>query len=137
MKDDCIFCKITNGEIPSATIMENEDFRVILDVSPATRGHALIIPKDHFENIFDLDEAIAAKLFVTAKSVAAAMRTALKCEGLNIVQNNGEIAGQTVHHFHLHLIPRYNDDQMNMDWKHLEVDQNQLNEIAANIQKGF
>lgn len=135
MKENCIFCKITNGEIPSATILENEDFRVILDVSPATKGHALVIPKGHFENIFDLDEAIASKLFVVAQSVAKAMKIALQCEGLNIVQNNGEIAGQTVNHFHLHLIPRYQDDLMKMEWKHLEVAQDQLSEIASSIQK--
>ena len=107
MKEDCLFCKIARGKIPSATIYEDSHFRVILDVNPATKGHCLIIPKEHFDNIYDLDAETAGKLFSLATCIARAMRDALGCEGLNLVQNNGEIAGQTVFHFHLHLIPRY------------------------------
>ena len=107
---DCIFCKIAAGEIPSSTIYEDEDFRVILDLGPATKGHALILPKKHFRNIFEMDDETAAKVFVLAKKLACAMKETLHCDGLNVVQNNEEIAGQTVFHFHMHIIPRYEND---------------------------
>lgn len=116
MDNDCIFCKIANGEIPSSTIYEDDMFRVILDLSPATKGHALIIPKNHMANIFEMDESTAGKVFVLASRIAKAMKEALHCDGLNIVQNNGEIAGQTVFHFHMHIIPRYEGDNQNINW---------------------
>lgn len=114
---DCIFCKIANGEIPSATLYEDEDFRVILDVNPASKGHALILPKKHADNLYALPEEAAAKVLVLAKNVAKKMEKALDCDGLNLVQNNGEIAGQTVFHFHMHLIPRYKGDNVKVGWK--------------------
>lgn len=114
---DCIFCKIANGEIPSATLYEDGDFRVILDVNPASKGHALILPKKHADNLYALPEEAAAKVLVLAKNVAEKMEKALDCEGLNLVQNNGEIAGQTVFHFHMHLIPRYKGDNVKVGWK--------------------
>lgn len=116
MDNDCIFCKIANGEIPSSTIYEDDMFRVILDLSPATKGHALIILKNHMANIFEMDESTAGKVFVLASRIAKAMKEALHCDGLNIVQNNGEIAGQTVFHFHMHIIPRYEGDNQNINW---------------------
>ncbi len=132
---DCIFCKIANGEIPSATIYENSDFRVILDVAPANRGHALIIPKEHFKDIFDIDAVTAGKLFSLATEVARAMKNVLHCDGLNIVQNNGLIAGQTVFHFHLHLIPRYEGDGIKLTWEQHESDSTDLQELAREIRK--
>lgn len=112
--DNCIFCKIANGEIPSATLYEDEDFRVILDLGPASKGHALILPKEHAANIYELPDELAAKAMVVAKKVAATLKDGLKCDGLNIVQNNGEPAGQTVFHFHMHLIPRYKGDNVHV-----------------------
>ena len=110
MKDEnCIFCKIANGEIPSKTIYEDNDFRVILDLGPATKGHALILPKEHSANLFELPEETAGKAMKLAKKLGEQMVTNLKADGLNIVQNNGEAAGQTVFHYHVHLIPRYKD----------------------------
>ena len=107
MRDkDCLFCKIAAGEIPSATLYEDEDFRVILDLGPASKGHALILPKEHYRNLYDIDEDVAAKAMVLAKKMAVKMKDALGCDGFNIVQNNEEPAGQTVFHFHMHLIPR-------------------------------
>ena len=97
---DCIFCKIAGGDIPSATLYEDDDFRVILDLGPATKGHALILPKHHYANLYEIPEEMAAKAMVLAKRMAAAMTEALGCDGFNIVQNNGEVAGQTVFHFH-------------------------------------
>ena len=114
--DNCIFCKIANGEIPAATLYEDENFRVILDLGPASKGHALILPKFHAANIYELPDEMAAKAMILAKKMATAMTEALKCDGFNIVQNNGECAGQTVFHFHMHLIPRYEGDGVGLNW---------------------
>ena len=117
MRDNnCIFCKIANGEIPSATIYEDEDFRVILDLSPASKGHALILPKEHYANLFELDDEVASKVLPVAKQVVTKMKEVLNCDGYNLVQNNGESAGQTVNHFHLHLIPRDEGDNVGLQW---------------------
>lgn len=110
MKDDCIFCMIASGKIPSATIYEDSHFRVFLDINPVTKGHCLIVPKEHFENIYELDAETAAKVFSLATMLSRTLKKALKCDGMNIVQNNGTVAGQTVFHFHMHLIPRYDND---------------------------
>ena len=104
---NCIFCKIANGEIPTRTVYEDERFRVILDNAPASEGHAIILPKNHAADVFSLPEEDAAAIFVVAKKVATAMKKVLKCDGINILQNNGEVAGQTVFHLHVHVIPRY------------------------------
>ena len=133
MVDDCIFCKIAQGEIPSSTIYEDDMFRVILDLSPAAKGHALVLPKEHFRNIFDIDEKTASRLFVVAAKVARAMKEALGCDGMNLVQNNEEIAGQTVFHFHLHIIPRYKDDGQTIAWNPGSSDPQELQEIAAKV----
>lgn len=114
---DCIFCKIAHGEIPSATLYEDDAFRVILDVGPASRGHALILPKEHARDLYSLSEETASKVLVLAKKMASKMTDALGCDGLNLVQNNGEIAGQTVFHFHMHLIPRYKGDDVKIGWR--------------------
>ena len=115
--ENCIFCKIANGEIPSATLYEDEDFRVILDLGPASRGHSLILPKAHAANLLELPDEQAGKAMILAKKMAGRLIDALKCDGLNVVQNNGEAAGQTVHHFHIHLIPRRSGDGVGVGWK--------------------
>lgn len=132
-KNDCIFCKIANGEIPSRTIHEDQRFRVILDLSPATRGHALILPKDHAECLYDLPEDTAAAALVLAKKVAVTMSERLGCDGLNLVQNNGEAAGQTVSHFHLHLIPRYVDDGQTLGWTPGKASEEELDEVRKKM----
>ena len=126
---ECIFCKIAGGEIPSSTVYEDEDFRVILDLGPASKGHALILPKQHFKDLCELDPAIAAKALPLAGKIGAAMKKALGCTGFNVVQNNGEIAGQTVFHFHIHLIPRYKDDQQNLTWEQHNYEDDTMDEI--------
>lgn len=113
-KDDCIFCKIAAGEIPSRKIYEDSDLIAIMDLNPTSKGHSLIIPKEHCTNIYDIDEDIAAKVMKTAKKLATKMTVALNCDGFNLLQNNGETAGQTMFHFHMHLIPRYKDADNNM-----------------------
>ena len=132
MRDsNCIFCKISGGEIPSKTIYEDEEFRVILDISPASKGHALIIHKEHYANLYEMPEDAAGRVMILAKKLAGHMTERLKCDGFNIVQNNGETAGQTVSHFHMHLIPRYAGDgnQDKLCWNHLELSQEELDEI--------
>lgn len=127
--DNCIFCKIANGEIPAATLYEDEDFRVILDLGPASKGHALILPKAHAANIYELSDEMAAKAMILAKKMATAMTEALKCDGFNIVQNNGECAGQTVFHFHMHLIPRYENDNAGILWEPGETTPEDMAEV--------
>lgn len=127
--ENCIFCKIARGEIPSQTIYEDNELKVILDVKPATKGHALILPKSHSKDLFDLPEEIAAKVMVLAKKMGSEMSKKLKCNGFNLVQNNGELAGQTVFHFHLHLIPRYQDDNQAIEWVPGTPSQEELEEI--------
>lgn len=130
MKDcNCIFCKIANGEIPSTTLYEDEDFRVILDLGPATRGHALLLPKNHFANLFELDDETARKAILVAKKMAGKMKDALGADGFNLVQNNGEAAGQTVFHFHMHLIPRYENDNAGILWEPGETTPEDMAEV--------
>ena len=133
-KDDCIFCKIANGEIPSRTVYEDEDFRAILDLGPATAGHTLILPKDHAANLFELPEETAKKVLPVAQKVAGLLKDKLGCLGLNLVQNNGELAGQTVMHFHLHIIPRYEQDGQNILWKPTAPDAKELDEVLSKLQ---
>ena len=136
MKDtNCIFCKIANGEIPSFTIYEDDKFRVIFDLSPATKGHSIILPKDHFKNVFELSDEYAKEVMLVAKKVASAMKEVLNCDGLNILQNNEEVAGQTVFHFHMHLIPRYKDDGLKLSWITGELDKNVASQLAASIKE--
>ena len=115
-KEDCIFCKIANGEIPSRTLYEDDRFRVILDISPAAKGHALILAKEHFANLYELPEDWCADAMQLAKKMAVKMTKKLNCDGFNVLQNNGVTAGQTVFHFHMHLIPRYENDGQSINW---------------------
>lgn len=122
MKDDCIFCKLANGVFETNTVYEDDQFRVILDAAPATKGHALILPKEHYANIYEIDENVAADAMKLAKKLITKFTDVLGCDGYNIVQNNGEDAGQTVFHFHMHLIPRYKDDNAGITWTPTEPD---------------
>ena len=131
--ENCIFCKIAAGDIPSATIYEDADFRVILDIEPASKGHALILPKEHYANLYELPEELAAKVLVVAKKVVSAMTEVLGCDGYNVLQNNGEVAGQTVFHYHMHLIPRYKEDQVNIKWKPGALKEEWKDEILAKM----
>lgn len=136
MKDEnCIFCKIANGEIPSRTLYEDDDFRVIMDLAPATKGHSLILPKNHYKNVYEIADDTAAKVLPLAKKMATLMTEKLGADGFNIVQNNNEVAGQTVFHFHVHLIPRYNDDNQSLVMKPQEMTDAQLDEIRDTIVK--
>lgn len=115
-KDDCIFCKLANGEIPTNALYEDDIVKVIFDANPAAKGHVLILPKEHFDNIYELDDDTAAHVFKVAAKISKAYKKALDFDGLNIVQNNGEVAGQTVFHFHMHIIPRIKGDTVKVGW---------------------
>jgi len=138
-EDNCIFCKLASGEIPTNTIFEDNMFRVILDAAPASKGHALIIPKQHYADLYEIDTETAAESMKLAKKLAIHMTDVLKCDGFNLVQNNGEVAGQTVFHFHLHLIPRYkhmkNDDILL--WNNENYTEDEMKEICTEIAKGL
>lgn len=131
--EDCVFCKIANGQIPSKTLYEDEKFRVILDLRPAVKGHALILPKEHAADIHELSDETVSAAFRLAKKMAGRMAERLHCDGLNLVQNNGEAAGQTVFHFHIHLIPRYVRDGQRIGWEAHEASQEELEEVRHQI----
>lgn len=105
--ENCIFCKIINNEIPSYKLYEDDLAIIILDISQSTKGHCLIIPKDHYQNIFEIPKDLSQHLFDLAHKYSSILKDKLNINGLNILNNNNEIAGQTVFHFHIHLIPRY------------------------------
>lgn len=134
MKDEnCIFCKLANGDIPTRSIYEDEDFNVILDMGPATKGHALILPKNHSANLYELPDQEAGKVMKLAKKMATQMTEKLGCDGFNLVQNNGETAGQTVFHFHLHLIPRYKEDNQRILWNPTQPSAEELDAVKKLI----
>lgn len=133
-EENCIFCKIAAGDIPSATIYEDEYFRVILDVQPATRGHALILPKCHVKNLYELEDKMAEKVLPIAKKVMGQMTEVLGCDGYNILQNNEACAGQTVFHYHMHLIPRYEGQEIGLTWESGTLDEETKEEILSKIQ---
>ena len=133
---DCIFCKIANGEIPSAAIYEDEEFRVILDMGPASKGHALVLPKKHFADISEMPEDLLGKAFSVAKRAGIRLKEGLGADGLNVVQNNGEAAGQTVFHFHIHLIPRYAGAAPIVSWQPGTLTEEEKAEILAKCAVG-
>lgn len=134
MRDEnCIFCKIANGEIPSRTLYEDDDFRIILDLAPATKGHALILPKNHYKNLYEIADETAAKVLPLAKKMAVTMTERLGCDGFNLIQNNNEVAGQTVFHFHMHLIPRYHNDNQNLVMKANKMSDEELDAVKNKV----
>lgn len=116
---DCIFCKIINQEIPSTPIYESEAVYAFLDIQPVHPGHVLVVPKSHAPMLVDLSEDYLQQTILAVQKVARAMKESLGLEGFNIIQNNGAVAGQSVHHVHFHIIPRYADDGLT-PWPHQE-----------------
>ena len=129
----CIFCKIINGEIPSLKIYENEYVYSFLDINPCSIGHTLIIPKKHFENIFDMDEQYASEIFKAATHISNLLKEKLNADGVNLINNSGEVAHQAVFHFHLHVIPRYKNDGLNFIQPTLKLDQDYLKELQQKL----
>lgn len=135
--DGCIFCKIAAGEIPSTTVYEDEDLRVIADISPANLGHLLILPKAHAKDLTELPAEMACKVMITAQKVVKAMQEGLHPDGINVLQNNGEAAGQTVMHYHMHIIPRYQGDSVRIGWEPMQGLTNQVAEAADKVRKAL
>ena len=134
MKDEnCIFCKLANGDIPTATVYEDEYLRAIMDAAPANKGHVIILPKSHAADIYELNEEYVSRAFVLAKKLAVALKKLTGCDGVNILQNNGGAAGQTVFHFHVHVIPRFKDDDCTIVWKPTSYEDGEASEVAKKI----
>jgi len=131
MKNDCVFCAIASGEIPSFKVYEDDLVLAYLDINPFTKGHTLVIPKEHVTGLLDADEALLAAVIARVKKVAAHLKQALPCDGFNILQNNGAAAGQTVMHLHFHIVPRYEGEPFT--FKSHEGDMNALKVLAEGI----
>jgi histidine triad (HIT) family protein len=130
---DCIFCKIIAGEIPSFKIYEDESFIAILDRFPTSKGHTLIIPKRHAQDIFELTDNEASAILPLVKSLSAKIKTTLNCSGLNILQNNGKSAGQEIFHYHLHIIPRFDNDGIKLHAQPTDPTLTELEAIAKQL----
>ncbi|QNK88884.1 HIT family protein [Sporosarcina sp. resist] len=133
---ECIFCKIIEGTIPSVKVYEDEHVLAFMDIVPVTKGHVLLIPKTHRENIYDLTAEEAAQLFSVVPKIANAIKDEFKPAGMNLLQNNGAYAGQAVFHSHLHLIPRYDETdgfQLTFETKESETSMGRIQEVAAGI----
>jgi histidine triad (HIT) family protein len=134
--DDCIFCKIIGGELPSKKIYENEKVLAFLDINPASKGHALVVPKMHFESIYDISEEYLKEVYSAAKKIAISAKENLKTDGCNITQNNGKTAGQTINHFHVHVLPRYNKDSVG-EFPAAKYKEDNFDAVAYKLRKGL
>ena len=132
--NECIFCKIARGEIPVIKVYEDENTLAFLDISPITKGHALIIPKKHVENMYTLDETTRNELFATTQKIAIAIKKGVEADGVNIGMNNEQAAGQAVFHAHVHIIPRHNNDGLR-SWPGGTYATGQAETIARRIQE--
>ncbi|MDH3762965.1 MAG: HIT family protein [Gammaproteobacteria bacterium] len=130
---DCIFCKIIGGEIPSFKIYESDDSFAFMDINPASEGHTLVIPKEHAMDVHSISDTAIAATVKTAKKVAAAVEKTLNPEGLNLVQCNGPAAAQSVMHFHMHVLPRANGDELKLNWGLEPGDMDAIGRLAERI----
>jgi histidine triad (HIT) family protein len=133
---DCIFCDVVAGKIPGEMIDSDERTITVLDINPATRGHAVVIPRTHAANLFELDDDDLLAVMRTTRRVADRMRSTLQPAGFNILHNIGRAAWQSIFHFHMHVIPRYEDDPLQLPWLPEAADPNELAEVAEQIRSG-
>ncbi|PIR01906.1 MAG: HIT family protein [Candidatus Nealsonbacteria bacterium CG_4_9_14_3_um_filter_35_11] len=135
--ENCIFCQIIKKELPASIIFEDEQVLAFLEINPLAEGHTLVVPKEHFENIFDIEEDLLKKIIFVSKKISEKMKEALGTEGVNLVQRSGIVAEQGVFHFHLHIIPRKKNDNINLEnwWrqKTKEISPEKLEEIASKL----
>ncbi|MFW6115103.1 MAG: HIT family protein [Thermodesulfobacteriota bacterium] len=133
---DCIFCKIVNGEIPAVTVLDEDKVLAFMDINPASRGHMLVIPKDHAENIFEISETDLSAVMTAVKRCARALKEAVKAEGITVLQLNGRASDQLVPHLHVHLMPRWENDGMSVSqWKMGKADPQELEKLAREIER--
>src|SRR5688572_1700106 len=137
MTADCVFCKIRDGQLPSMRVYEDDRTFCIMDINPLTPGHCLVIIKNHSATLFDADLEDLQAAIATAQTVAGAIKTALKPDGLNVLQANGAAAFQSVPHFHLHLIPRFTDDGKGFDWKAVPGDREAIMKMGERIRSAL
>jgi histidine triad (HIT) family protein len=134
--EDCIFCKIATGDAPAQIVQEDEDTVAFMDLNPWTRGHALVIPRRHSRNLFEIDDEDLDRTMESAKRLAITMRERLGCDGVNLLNSAERAAWQTVFHFHLHVIPRYEDDPLRLPGRPMDVGEEELAEVAAELRDG-
>jgi len=133
--EDCIFCKIVDGKIPSAKVYENAFVIGFLDIMPANKGHCLIVPKKHATTLVEMDDKDLSATIMAAKKVAMALSLSFGNGSFNMVMNNGKEAGQIVSHAHIHIIPRFQKDRLRLKWSHLKYEDNEIKEYADKIKK--
>ena len=133
MAEDCIFCKIVSGEAPSEIVQEDERTVAFMDISPWARGHALVIPREHVRNLYEISDEELGATMAAAKRLAERMRDRLDCDGVNILNSSEPAAWQTIFHFHVHVIPRFEGDHMQLPPKPRDVDKDEIAEIAGRI----
>jgi len=131
--EDCLFCSIVSGEIPSYTVYQDEKTQAFLDINPNTRGHTLVIPKEHARYLTEMDDKGIEAVFKTVRKVVTGLQAALNPEGFNLVVNHGEVAGQIIHHFHCHIIPRYGDDGIEFNAKKVTMSEDEFINISERI----
>lgn len=134
---DCIFCEIVAGNIPAVKVYEDEHVFAFMDIAPANPGHTLVIPKQHYRNLYDMPTEVGSKIMQAAILIANAIRTALNPDGLNLFQSNEAAGFQTVFHFHLHIIPRWEGDPIRLPWRPSERDMEEIANTAAKIREAL
>ena len=137
MDTDCVFCKIIEGEIPSMRVYEDDRTLAIMDINPVNSGHCLVIPKAHAPTLWDADPEDLQAAIAAAQKVAVALKTVVKPDGLNMLQANGAAAFQSVPHYHLHLIPRWNNDGKGFDWSLVPGDRGQIQAIGERLREAI
>ncbi len=137
MEQDCIFCKIVNGELPSTKIFESKRALAFLDIFPQARGHVLVVPKKHSKNLLDASEKDFAEIMAAMQKVGAAQMKALGAQGFNVLQSNNAAAGQVVFHTHFHVVPRKSDDGKKFGWQAEKADEKYLKEVGSALKKSI
>jgi len=132
---DCIFCQIISGKVETTKIYEDADILCVLDAYPASRGHVLVIPKEHFQFIGEIPDALLNKIFIFVKSIEPIMIEILKAQGMSIHISQGELAGQGVPHFCINMIPRYKDDKISFEWERKKIEKKELEKVAEELRK--
>lgn len=133
---NCLFCKIANGDIPSAKVYEDENFTAFLDINPVNKGHTLVVPKKHFETLLDIPEEILVRYMVVVKKISGIVKNAVGASGFNLMMNNFKASGQEVDHAHLHIIPRFENDGLK-HWPGKNYEEGEMEQVKEKIKKAF
>ncbi len=134
---ECVFCKIVRKELPARVVYEDEDVIAFLDINPVTRGHTLVVPKEHYKNLLDAPDEVVEKVFKVAKKVAEAAVKGLQARGVNVLTNAEEVAGQVVMHFHVHVIPRFEENELKFDYPGYKYEEGEAEEVAKRLRRAL